>query len=92
MAYDEYLADRIKNVLNEKRISYEARKMMGGLCFMVDHKMCCGIVKDNLMARIGPDIYKEALNKEGCSEMDFTGRAMNGYVFISPYGIDMDTD
>jgi len=92
MAYDEFLADRIKNVLNEKRISYDARKMMGGLCFMVNNKMCCGIVKDHLMARIGTEVYEEALKKEGCNEMDFTGRPMKGYVFIHPEGIDMEID
>ena len=92
MAYDEYLADRVKNVFNEKRISFEARKMMGGLCFMVDNKMCCGIVKDTLMARIGPDRYEESLTKNGCKEMDFTGRPMKGYVFIDPEGVDMEDD
>lgn len=92
MAYDEYLADRVKNVFNEKRVSFEARKMMGGLCFMVDNKMCCGIVKDTLMARIGTDAYEEALTKESCKEMDFTGRPMKGYVFIDPIGIDMEDD
>lgn len=92
MAYDEFLADRVKNVLNEKRISFEAQKMMGGLCFMVNNKMCCGIVNDSLMARIGPDLYQEALTKDGCNEMDFTGRPMKGYVYISPEGMDMDAD
>jgi TfoX/Sxy family transcriptional regulator of competence genes len=76
MAYDEYLSDRIKHVLDVKHIYYDARKMMGGLCFMVDNKMCLGIVKNTLMARIGPDAYEKALKKEGCKEMDFTGRAM----------------
>ncbi len=92
MAYDEFLEERITNVLNEKRVSFEARKMMGGLSFIVDNKMCCGIVKYNLMARIGEDAYQNALTKEGCNEMNFTGRPMKGYVFISPEGIDLETD
>ena len=92
MAYNEFLADRVQNILNEKRIVFEAKKMMGGLCFMVDDKMCCGIVKNQLMARIGVDAYEEALTKTGCSEMNFTGRAMKGYVFISPEGIDLEDD
>lgn len=92
MAYNEFLADRVKNILNEKRIVFEAKKMMGGLCFMVDDKMCCGIVKDQLMARIGVDAYEEALTKKGCSEMNFTGRPMKGYVFIAPEGIDLEDD
>ena len=66
--------------------------MMGGLCYMVDDKMCLGIVKNNLMARIGPEIYQEALQKKGCKEMDFTGRTMKGYVFVEPEGVDMEDD
>ena len=98
MAYDEYLADRIKNVFNEKRISFEARKMMGGLCFMVDNKMCCGIhinKKTNnnlLMARVGEEVYTKELSKKECLPMDFTGRPMKGYLFITPEGFDMDDD
>ncbi len=92
MAYDEYLAERIKKVFNEKRISFEAKKMMGGLCFMVNDKMCCGVIKDKLMARIGPDIYEEALTKKGCTEMDFTGKPLKGMVYVEPEGIDMDND
>ena len=92
MAYDEFLADRIKNIFNEKRVSFEARKMMGGLCFMVNNKMCCGIVKNELMARIGPDVYEVSLTKDGCKEMNFTGRPMNGYVYLEPIALDMEDD
>jgi len=66
--------------------------MMGGLCYMVDDKMCIGVVKNNLMARIDPDIYEEALTKKGCKEMDFTGRSMKGFVFVEPRGVDLDED
>lgn len=92
MAYNEFLADRMRLVLKEKSVHYLEKRMMGGLTFMVDDKMCVGIVKDDLMARIHPDIYEEALKREGCKEMNFTGRPMKGYVFISPEGTDMDTD
>ena len=92
MAYDEFLADRIRDALRNRKISFEERKMMGGLCYMVDDKMCVGVVKDKLMARIDPDIYEEALSKPGCREMDFTGRTMKGFVFVEPVGIDMDED
>ena len=92
MAYDEYLADRIKQVFSEQRVSFNAKKMMGGLCFMVDDKMCCGIVKNQLMARIGTESYQAALNKPHCKEMNFTGREMKGYVFIDPEGFDSDDD
>ena len=98
MAYDEYLADRIKHVLNEKRVSFIAKSMMGGLMFMVDEKMFCGIHFDKkrntdlLMARIGEEASIDASSKSGCHPMDFTGRPMKGYVFIDPTGFDLDDD
>lgn len=98
MAYDEYLADRTRQLLNEKSVSYREMKMMGGLCFMVDEKMCCGLLTDKntntglLMARIGIANYEEALKRPHCSEINFTGRSMKGYVFISEDGFDMHKD
>jgi hypothetical protein len=92
MAFSEHLADRVKKVLREKRIPFEEKKMMGGLCFMVRDKMCIGVEKDMLMARIDPEFYEKALKKKGCHEMDFTGRPMKGFVFVDPSGIDMDHD
>ena len=92
MAYNEHLGDRIEQILKDKKAPYYTKKMFGGLCFMVDEKMCLGIVKDELMARIGTDAYEDALQKEHCKEMNFTGRAMKGYVFIEGEGIDMDED
>ncbi len=92
MAYDEYLAERIGKILSSKKVNFIEKKMMGGLCFMVDDKMCLGVVKDALMARVDPDIYEEALNREGARPMDFTGRPMKGYVFVEPEGVDMEAD
>ena len=59
---------------------------------MFDEKRCVGEVKNNLMARLDPDIYEDALNREGARPMDFTGRPMKGYVFVEPEGIDMVAD
>jgi len=92
MAYDEFLSDRIRDAFISRKIFFKERKMMGGLCYMVDDKMCIGVVKNNLMARIDPDIYEEALTKTGCNEMDFTGRPMKGFVFVEPKGTDLDED
>lgn len=92
MAYDEHLADRIHQVLEEKKIAYTTKKMFGGLAFMVDAKMCIGIVKGELMARIGTDAYESALSKDGCKKMNFTGREMKGYVFVNDDGYDLDED
>ena len=92
MAYNDFLADRIRLLLQEKSVPFKEKEMMGGLTFMIDEKMCVGIIKDNLMARIDPDIYEASLELKGCREMDFTKRPMNGFVFIEPAGYDMDTD
>lgn len=88
MAYDEFLADRIRQNLAEERITFEEKKMMGGLCFMIDHKMCVGIIKENFMARIGPERYELALEMDHCKAMDFTGRPLKGYVYVEPEGIE----
>ena len=89
MAYNEHLAERMRRIFSEKKVACTEKKMMGGLCFMVDDKMCAGIVKDELMARIHPDLYETALKRKGCKEMNFTGRPMKGYVFVDADGTDM---
>ncbi|MEM7040053.1 MAG: TfoX/Sxy family protein, partial [Bacteroidota bacterium] len=92
MAYDEHLAERIRRVLNQKSTPFTEKKMMGGLTFMVDDKMCTGIVKNDLMARVGPDKYEEALALPGCRKMEFTGRPLKGYVFVDSEAIDREDD
>ncbi len=92
MAYNEYLQERIETVLKAKNVVFEAKKMMGGLCYMIDDKMCIGIVRDDLMARVGPDRYEELMEREGAREMDFTKRSMKGYIFVAPEGIDYEAD
>jgi TfoX/Sxy family transcriptional regulator of competence genes len=92
MAYDELLADRIRQAYRERHIAYSEKKMMGGVCFLVNDKMCVGIVKNKLMVRIDPEKHTEALERKGCHEMDFTGKPMKGFVFVEPDGIDMDMD
>ena len=96
MAYDEYLGDRIRQVLTENKIHFSELKMMGGLCFKVNDKMLCGIhidkkIGDSLfMARIGEAEYKKQISKVECLPMDFTGRPMKGYIFITPDGFDSE--
>ena len=84
MVYSEKLADRVRKILRPRGV--EEKKMMGGLTFMVNGKMCVGILKDDLMARIGPSAYETALRKKGCREMNFTGKPMKGFVFVGPAG------
>lgn len=92
MAYDEYLQERIEIVLNEKKVIFQARKMMGGLCYMIDDKMCFGIVKSDFMARVGEEAYGELIELEGAKPMDFTKRPMKGYLFVAPEGVDYYKD
>jgi TfoX/Sxy family transcriptional regulator of competence genes len=92
MAYNEHLADRITRFLKDENIIFFEKKMFGWLCYMVDNKMCVGIVKDELMARIGEEKYVEALTKKGCKEMNFTGRSMRGYVYLEEEALDLDAD
>jgi len=92
MAYSELLADRIRRYLEDKKVSFNEKKMMGGLTFMVDEKMCLGIVKEDLMVRIDPEIYEESLNKSGARPMDFTKRQMKGFLFVDADGTDLDSD
>ena len=98
MAYDQFTADRIKTFLEQAKVDYLSKPMMGGLLFMVDGKMFCGIHYDKkkqmdlLMARIHPERMEEAFNKEGCLPMDFTGRKMKGFVFVTSEGYDAEAD
>ncbi len=86
MAYNEKLRDRIREALvHEKNI--EEKEMFGGLCFMVNGKMCVGVVKDEMMCRINPEMDETVLEMNGCRPMDFTGKLMKGYVFVSDEGI-----
>ncbi|MCF6257014.1 MAG: TfoX/Sxy family protein [Gammaproteobacteria bacterium] len=91
MSYDEGLAERLRNYF-ESRNDVEEKEMFGGLCFMVSNHMCCGIVKDILMLRVGPDNYESCLTKNHASEMNFTGKAMKGMVYIAPEGFDSDME
>jgi TfoX/Sxy family transcriptional regulator of competence genes len=85
MAYNEKISDRIRETLVDVPL-VEEKHMFGGICYMVDGKMCIGVVKDEMMCRIGPSVYEEALEKPGCREMDFAGKPMEGYVYVSEDG------
>lgn len=86
MAFDEALADRIRKVLGP-RLELSEKKMFGGLAFLADGKMFCGLAKGELMLRVGPERYEEALAEPHARPMDFTGRPLKGYVYIAPAGI-----
>jgi hypothetical protein len=89
MSYDEGLAERLRELFNERTDIVE-KKMFGGIAFMLSGNMCCGVIGDTLMARVGPAQYQTALRKPHVREMDFTGKAMKGLVYVSPEGLASD--
>jgi len=90
MAYDKITKQRIEQEFDRLGVDFEAKKMMGGICFKVDDKMCVCVHEEKIMARIGKDAYDEALKIEGCEQMTFTGREMKGFVFIYPHAYESD--
>ena len=89
MPVDEGLAQRVRD-FTEAHPSMSERKMFGGLCFMSSGHMCFGILGDEIMVRVGPDHYEEALRLPSAREMDFTGRSMRGMVYVASDGISED--
>lgn len=86
MAYNIKLAQQIRQSLSTLN-KVQEKEMMGGLTFMVNDKMCIGIIKDEMMCRIDPELQETALEKAGCRIMDFTGRPMKGYVMVNERGM-----
>lgn len=91
MAFNEKLADRIREALvNVPKV--EEKFMFGGACFMVNGKMCVGVVKEEMMCRIDPALDESVLEKNGCRQMDFNHKPMKGYVFVSDLAMKSKKD
>ena len=82
MAYTEKLAEMTRELISLTHKKVEEKRMFGGLCFMVNDKMCVGVEKERLMVRLNPEKYDEVIEKDGCQPMDFTGKIMKGFVFV----------
>jgi TfoX/Sxy family transcriptional regulator of competence genes len=89
MAYDEGLAQRIEELLADQP-NLVGKKMFGGIGYMVRGNMACGVNKDNLIVRVGPERYREALAQPHAREFDMTGRPMKGWVMVGPEGCASD--
>ncbi len=89
MAYNEALAGRIRKALDGTGPITE-RKMFGGLAFMLAGNMVCGVIGDDMMARVGPERYDDALSTPGAKLMDFTGRPMKGMITVTGPGLATD--
>lgn len=93
MAFNEESAQQIRLALFEKGIVFTEKRMFSGVCFMVDDKMCCGTHidkktgEDFMLCRIGEEAYEAALERPDCIPMEFTGKAMKGFVFVTENGL-----
>jgi len=85
MSFDDRLAGRVRELLGRRR-NVEERRMFGGLAFLLDAKMFCGVLGRDLVVRVGPERHAAALARPHVRPMDFTGRPMTGYVYVSPKG------
>jgi TfoX/Sxy family transcriptional regulator of competence genes len=85
MAYDEQLADRIRKVL-ARRKAFAEKKMFGGIAFMLRGNMCCGVLNDDLILRLGPEQADKALKKLQTRPFDITGHPMRGLIMVAPHG------
>ncbi|HEY9009038.1 TfoX/Sxy family protein [Ohtaekwangia sp.] len=81
MAVNEKLASRIREALADIK-KVEEKKMFSGMCFMVNGKMCVCVNEEEMLCRVGPDAYEEALERPGCRAMVHNGRTMTGFVFV----------
>ncbi len=91
MAYSEKLSNRIREAMAGLP-KVEEKYMFGGVCYMLNGKMCVGVVEDEMMCRIGADAYEGALERKGCREMIFTGKPIKGYVYVSDEGMKSKKD
>jgi TfoX/Sxy family transcriptional regulator of competence genes len=91
MAYDETTAFRIREAL-ATQIGVTEKKMFGGLAYMVNGHMCCGLAQGNLLVRVGPEQYEDCLAQPHAREMDFTGRPMRGMIYVDPDGYQSAED
>jgi TfoX/Sxy family transcriptional regulator of competence genes len=90
VAYDEGLAQRIREALEDEPVT--EKKMFGGLCFLLNGNMCGGVAGEDLMLRVGPDAYEDALARPHAREMDFTGKPLRGMVYVDAKGVEEDDD
>jgi hypothetical protein len=89
MAFDEYLAERVRALVARRR-GFSEKKMFGGVGFLLHGNMCVGVWKEFLILRIGPEAYEEALDDPDVKEFDITGKPMRGWVMVEPTGIEQD--
>jgi TfoX/Sxy family transcriptional regulator of competence genes len=91
MAYDQALAERVRNTITGET-GWVAKEMFGGIGFMLHGNMACGVIDDSLIVRVGPDTYEAALEEQHTRVFDMTGRPMRGWVAVDPPGLSTESD
>lgn len=89
MTFNETTAGKIRSTL-ERTPGLTERRMFGGVTFMLGGNMCCGVIEDNLVVRVGPHAYNDALQEPHARPMDFTGRPLTGFVYVAREGYESD--
>jgi TfoX/Sxy family transcriptional regulator of competence genes len=93
MAYDEGLAQRISELLDDNaEYEYNEKKMFGGICYLLNGNMACGILKEDLIVRVGPKKYKDYLKKPHTRKFDITGKPMKGWIMVTYKGLESDKE
>jgi len=85
------LAERVRRLLAPRK-DFTEKRMFGGVCFLLAGKMCCGTLRDDLVVRVSPERYQQALGERHARPMDFTGRPIRGFVYVAPAGYRKDED
>ena len=91
MPYDEGVAERLREAF-AGRTDVVEKKMFGGIAFMVSGHMCCGVIGEELMVRVGPEQYDRVLREPYARPMDFTGKPLKGFVYVGVNGFASDED
>lgn len=92
MSYDESLADRVRSHIGRTHTNVEEKRMFGGLCFMVNDKMCVGVRKEHMMVRLDPAIYDEVMKRPGCHPMANSAGIKKGFVFVDSEVLESDDE
>jgi TfoX/Sxy family transcriptional regulator of competence genes len=92
MVYNQQLADRTREIISRTQKDVEEKRMFGGLCFMVNGKMCVGVESERMMVRFDPEINDEVMEMNGVGPMDFTKRVMKGFAFVEIEALQSDKD
>ena len=92
MASDPLTLERLQRALQIRKVEYYEKRMFGGVCFMVDDKMCFGTYKSGIMFRVDPELTAQLVAREGVDQMEQGGHSMKGFLLVEPHAYDRDED